>query len=260
MSDFKLLKTTFQNNNEFVAVLFDGINDYKLFANEVKKTYNIPPAAEVEIYNKNFLIIPSIFTALVQQYISSTDFVLDIKLSDDNSASNSTADIESQLSQKPVFQNTSSEIYQTLNDDDLCLSHNSSVDRHVYPSIPTTEEIKQLAEIRHLMKYNTLENKDRTNIAKIIISHILRENPNRRIYKEVFFKLSQSIIEVFPSEVIETYYVPFTKGHLAKGKLFDSYNNKRTKLSTQGLINRRTNLKKCNYTQFYIYRFFNTYF
>ncbi|XP_073822426.1 uncharacterized protein isoform X2 [Musca autumnalis] len=217
-----------------------------------KKTYNIPPTAEVEIFNKNFLIKPSIFSNLVQQYISSTDFVLDIKLINDNitnTASILTAGFESQSSwpnksQEIVFQDDVFQPLACVNDDVFYLSQNNSVNKHVYPTIPTTEEIKQISEIRHLMKYNTLENKDRTNIAKIIVSHILRENPNRRIYKEEFEKLSQSIIDVFPSEVIETYYVPYTKGHLAKGKLFDAYNNKRTKLSSQGLINRRTNLKK----------------
>lgn len=68
------------------------------------------------------------------------------------------------------------------------------------------------------------------------------------LYKDDLLQLSRSIIEVFPSEVRETYYVPFTKGHLAKGKLFDAYNNKRTQLSAAGLINRRENVKKkCEY-------------
>lgn len=45
-------------------------------------------------------------------------------------------------------------------------------------------------------------------------------------------------MEIFPSELKETYYVPFTKGHLARGKLYDAYNNKRARLSAAGVIKR----------------------
>ncbi|XP_073838056.1 uncharacterized protein [Musca autumnalis] len=139
-----------------MATLLIGVLVYSLVS---KKTYNIPPTAEVEIVNKNFLIKQSIFSNLVQQYISSTYFVLDINLINKNTTNleaNLTADFESQSSWPNKSQ---ADVFQSL----AC-------------------EIKLNAEIRHLMKYNTLEIKDRTNIAKIIVSHILRENPNRRSY------------------------------------------------------------------------------
>lgn len=56
-------------------------------------------------------------------------------------------------------------------------------------------------------------------------------------------QLAESIVEIFPTEVKETYYVPFTKGHLARGKLYDAYNNTRARLSASGVIRRRIKFK-----------------
>lgn len=53
-------------------------------------------------------------------------------------------------------------------------------------------------------------------------------------------QLSQLIVEIFPYEVKETYYIAFRKGHIAKGKLYDAYNNYRARLSAAGIIHRRT--------------------
>lgn len=43
-------------------------------------------------------------------------------------------------------------------------------------------------------------------------------------------------MEIFPSELRETYYVPYKKGHLAMGKLIDAYHNSRTQLRAAGLL------------------------
>ncbi|XP_061390593.1 uncharacterized protein LOC133325908 isoform X2 [Musca vetustissima] len=254
MNSRKLLKTTFQNKKEIVSVVFDGINDYDLFINKVKETYNIPSTEEVQIFNKKFLIKPNIFTDLVEQYLSSTDFILDVNLINDNSSystSDSNDELESQASssQNIIFGSTQPQVIRTLTcitDDIFNQSQgNIFIDKNAYPSVPSTEEIKEYPEIKQLLQCNSLQNKDRTIIAKSIVSNFLSQNVNRRLYKDDLLQLSRSIIEVFPSEVGETYYVLLTKG-----KLFDAYNNKRTQLSAAGLINRRENLKKkSNHTQ-----------
>ncbi|XP_058974712.1 uncharacterized protein LOC131800875 [Musca domestica] len=234
----------------------DVCSDYSLM-DDVKETYNIPSTEEVQIFNKKFLIKPNIFTDLVEQYLSSTDFILDVNLINDNSSystSDSNDELESQASssQNIIFGSTQPQVIRTLTcitDDIFNQSQgNIFIDKNAYPSVPSTEEIKEYPEIKQLLQCNSLQNKDRTIIAKSIVSNILSQNVNRRLYKDDLLQLSRSIIEVFPSEVRETYYVPFTKGHLAKGKLFDAYNNKRTQLSAAGLINRRENVKKkCEY-------------
>lgn len=54
-----------------------------------------------------------------------------------------------------------------------------------------------------------------------------------------FMQLAECISEIFPTELKETYYVPFRNGHLPKGKLYDAYNNNRTRLRDAGVIRRR---------------------
>ncbi|XP_037826409.1 uncharacterized protein LOC119614346 [Lucilia sericata] len=79
MEGFKLIKTTFESNKEIVGVNFHGDDSYYLFLDEVRKTYNLPEDYEIQVYSKEFIIRPNIFTSFVAQYISNLDFVLDIK-------------------------------------------------------------------------------------------------------------------------------------------------------------------------------------
>lgn len=64
-----------------------------------------------------------------------------------------------------------------------------------------------------------------------------------RLSKEDFYQLSQTITEMFPSELKETYYVPGIKTVLPKGKLYDAYKNHRTRFRIAGVIPIRNRVK-----------------
>lgn len=61
-----------------------------------------------------------------------------------------------------------------------------------------------------------------------------------RLTRDNFSALAKSIVEIFPNELGGTYFIPYTKNNIARGKLWDAYNNIRTKFSSLGLITRRT--------------------
>lgn len=68
--------------------------------------------------------------------------------------------------------------------------------------------------------------------------------PFHRLTKEQFIALSKSIVIIFPSEIPEAYFVPSQRNQLARGKLWDAYNNFRTKLSLAGIIQRRNKINR----------------
>ncbi|XP_073822260.1 uncharacterized protein [Musca autumnalis] len=261
MSGLKLIKTTFQTRKEIVAVKFDGLNDYNLFVNEVKKTYNIPPLTDVEVLNKEFPIKPHIFMDFVLQYISSTDFVLDIKLAQHDTnltvksefyddfevqtcSGSSSKFVANTSTPKPQHPHFITEVYShTQNEEDIT-NNKCNVYSTPPPTSITPSSVKNICDIPELLPYlkcKYLENKDRTKIAKAIIINILGHDLKKRLLKEDFIKLSEEIVDIFPFEIKETYYIPFTKGRLARGKLYDAYNNYRRKLNTDGLISTSDN-------------------
>lgn len=56
--------------------------------------------------------------------------------------------------------------------------------------------------------------------------------------------MATAIIETFDNELELVYYIPGVKKKPAKGKLWDAYNNYRTKLAKVELISRRSRGKK----------------
>lgn len=52
--------------------------------------------------------------------------------------------------------------------------------------------------------------------------------------------MASAIVATFPGELELVYFVPAAKKKVAKGKLWDAYNNIRTKLSKVKLIARRS--------------------
>ncbi|XP_073826088.1 uncharacterized protein [Musca autumnalis] len=270
MSGLKLIKTTFQTRKEIVAVKFDGINDHNLFVNEVKKTYNISPLTDVEVLNKEFPIKPHIFTDFVLQYIS-TDFILDIKLAYNETnleeKPESKYDFESQTCSEsslpipnPQHLPIITKVYSCTQNDDITESKysvdttppsptilsstNGDISKRKYnvdinvrtPAIiPSAEAIREFPEMRPYLKMDSLKNIDRSRIAKAIIKNILGSDLKKQILKDDFLKLSVEVVDIFPFEKKETYYIPFTKGRLPRGKLYDAYNNYRRKLMAPGL-------------------------
>lgn len=80
-----------------------------------------------------------------------------------------------------------------------------------------------------------------------VISRSILISMIRRYKKEDFHRVAQLIVSVFPTETIETYFVPAQYGKHAKGKLWDAYNNLRSTLASVGFIERRS--RKCRPTE-----------
>jgi hypothetical protein len=55
-----------------------------------------------------------------------------------------------------------------------------------------------------------------------------------------FENLSKLIVEIFETEIAETYYSPSAKGKVPTGKLYSSYSNLRNSLASVGLIARES--------------------
>lgn len=47
------------------------------------------------------------------------------------------------------------------------------------------------------------------------------------------------IVEIFPKEIEGSYYKKYCEGKVASGKLWDAFNNYRSKLAKLGIIKRR---------------------
>ncbi|XP_075163647.1 uncharacterized protein LOC142236260 isoform X2 [Haematobia irritans] len=262
MKGFKIIKTLFEEKKEALCLCFDGEDNYNIFINEAKKIYNMPSDVSIDIFSNDFRINPGIFSHAVEQYIGSPDFFLVLKLSDVASEPLVLDDCELDVvsNEEIYLSSCSSSSGCHQNQHPLCSSHSDAI-RSVsigaaefsnftesntffagvenVPLLPTVQEIKKIRNIQLLMQLKVLENKERTQIAKTIVGYILHNNSSRLLHREDFLQLSQFIVEIFPSEIKESYYVPFQKGHLAKGKLYDAYNNMRTKLSAAGIIKRR---------------------
>lgn len=54
-----------------------------------------------------------------------------------------------------------------------------------------------------------------------------------------FEQIATAIVQLFDTECSETFYIAATKGKLARGKLWDSYNYYRQNLASAGMIVRR---------------------
>ncbi|XP_058974722.1 uncharacterized protein LOC101889859 [Musca domestica] len=101
MKGLKFIKTIFGDKKEIICVTFDGDNNYQLFLDEVRKSYSLRDV-NVDVLSKGFKINPSHFSDFVKQFIGSTDFVLDIKLSSvDVCVSNTDSAFESESIDSP---------------------------------------------------------------------------------------------------------------------------------------------------------------
>ncbi|XP_073827189.1 uncharacterized protein isoform X2 [Musca autumnalis] len=191
------------------------------------------------------------FTDYVRDFLYTTDFLLDIKIADSdtklNVKSESDSDFEPQTnsgisSQQLVLANTSTEN----------LEHNVPLITEVYtitqmednddPSaLPSVQQIKRIPAVMKFLKQKSLKSRERSKIGKAIIACILNRNPTRRLTTEDFLQLSQSIVDIFPFEVMETYYLPFHKRRLPRGRLYYAYIKQKTILSAAGIIPRHLN-------------------
>lgn len=67
---------------------------------------------------------------------------------------------------------------------------------------------------------------------------------NHSLQRSDFEKIAAAIVSVFKTECLETFFIPASKGKVAKGKLWDAYNHYRHNLATAGLITRRKKTSK----------------
>ncbi|XP_075159108.1 uncharacterized protein LOC142232255 [Haematobia irritans] len=270
MNGFKFIKTTYKDQKEIVRVNFNG-DPYNSFVAEVKKTYNIPQNADIQILTTDFVLKSDIFGEYVGQYIDNLNFVLDIKVTSPVAIRaqdpvpirvQETVPVGDQdpilivptpdptVYVKPEYSNDDDDEYEdegeTQDNDFLSISqafttsyYNPSV---TLQELPGREEIRRIREIQDILMQPRLENKHRTRIAKAIIGYIQNSDPNVKLVREHFLQLAQTIVEIFPSELRETYYVPCVNGRAALGKLFDAYHNARTQLRAAGLIPPRRSL------------------
>ncbi|XP_077264434.1 uncharacterized protein LOC143898680 isoform X1 [Temnothorax americanus] len=81
-----------------------------------------------------------------------------------------------------------------------------------------------------LYKNQGFDNALRSDLAKYIVTAELASDPNKRITSDDFKRLSQQIIELFPTEIVDTWYIPRRKKTTGtdravqpKGKLYDQY-------------------------------------
>lgn len=68
-----------------------------------------------------------------------------------------------------------------------------------------------------------------------------------RFKREDFQRIAELIVSVFPTENLDTYFIPAQYGKPARGKLWDSYNTLRSVLASVGFIERRQ--RKCRPTE-----------
>ncbi|KAB0795227.1 hypothetical protein PPYR_12066 [Photinus pyralis] len=78
---------------------------------------------------------------------------------------------------------------------------------------------------------------------------MIKDNPDTRIPKEKFIRLSNEICGIFPTEQPETYYVPAYRDSRGKpisahGKLYDRYVNTRVKYQKLELISKSSRKNK----------------
>lgn len=81
---------------------------------------------------------------------------------------------------------------------------------------------------------NKLNGLLRNKLSHIIITHLLKQNEDKKISTEKLISVSLEICSLFPQEHKETYYTPYKKeANLvspARGKLWDKYNNLRKEI------------------------------
>ncbi|XP_037035568.1 longitudinals lacking protein, isoforms H/M/V isoform X13 [Bradysia coprophila] len=88
-------------------------------------------------------------------------------------------------------------------------------------------------------KCGKLDAADRTIFCKSLIKFTLSQDFSKIFKREDFQRIAELIVSLFPTETLETYFIPAQCGKQAKGKLWDAYKNIRSTLASVGFIERR---------------------
>lgn len=74
----------------------------------------------------------------------------------------------------------------------------------------------------------------RNKLSHLVISHSLKEVSSKKISTSKLMSLSQEIVDIFPGENKQTYYIPYRRENgkvtPTRGKLWDKYCNMRREL------------------------------
>lgn len=89
-----------------------------------------------------------------------------------------------------------------------------------------------------------LDNSARRRLCNIITNKEMQGNPDKSITSKRFYELSFQITKVFNKESAAVYFTPYvcfgpTQKIAAKGKLLDTYRQRRKEFAKSGLINTR---------------------
>ncbi|CRK88965.1 CLUMA_CG002513, isoform B [Clunio marinus] len=105
-------------------------------------------------------------------------------------------------------------------------------------SLTVTESFEFIIPFAYYDTNECLEEEHRGKLSRYIIHSVLGKNHERKLNKDDFKHLSSILVELFPTEVESTYFVPSTRGCVPTGKLYSSYLNLRNSLVKVGLIGR----------------------
>lgn len=95
--------------------------------------------------------------------------------------------------------------------------------------------------LSYFQSHSKLNSAKRALLCGVLIDHAMNDNPNAKLNSKDFFRLAALVVEFFPKEKTETYYVPFVpktgrrKRKLASGKLWHKYTNTCKELRDDGL-------------------------
>lgn len=112
----------------------------------------------------------------------------------------------------------------------------------LYDYLSSTNEGKAL--LINYEKSGLLDNSARRRLCNIIINRELQKNPDAKITSEHFYQLAYDIVKIFKKESAPVYFSPYisiSPAHkiAAKGKLLDTFRQRRREFAKVGLITTR---------------------
>ncbi|XP_075165597.1 uncharacterized protein LOC142237996 [Haematobia irritans] len=109
--------------------------------------------------------------------------------------------------------------------------------------LPSASEIRTIPLLLPIVALTdlgkSLENKHRATICNAVIDECLSLQPNRVLKRQDFMSLAQNICQAFANEVETTYFIPSHPKCPASGKLWCTYNRKRSILLHSGMAEKR---------------------
>ncbi|KAJ2937303.1 hypothetical protein O0L34_g19252 [Tuta absoluta] len=123
----------------------------------------------------------------------------------------------------------------------------SEYDCELYGIISSSNEGKGL--LLQYQEKGLLNNAARRRLCNLIITHELKDDPEKRIPSSRFYQLAYEITKIFKQESSSVYFIPFAsfsplQKTSAKGKLLDTYRQRRRDFIKSGII--KTAERRCS--------------